>query len=180
MKIRASENNLVTFATDIVHAYKSIAHKRNIDLRFITNERQLNVWFDLNMLDKVIFNLLSNSFKFTKDGGYVHVYLAKCSNNKDVMIKVEDNGVGMATDALNHAFEIFYQGEYENYKGTGLGLALSKELIRLHKGTINVTSEKWKGTTFEINLPLGNKHLEKEEMTLNGLNPLVLYENEKV
>ena len=180
MKIRASENDVVSFVTDIVHSYKSIASKRNIDLRLITKERQLNVWFDVNMLDKVIFNLLSNAFKFTKDNGFIHVYLTKSGNNKETIIKIEDNGVGMAEDVLNHAFEIFYQGEYENYKGTGLGLALSKELVRLHNGTITVASEKWRGTTFEISLPLGNEHLKKEEMTSNEINPSVLYENEKV
>ena len=106
MKIRASENDVVSFVTDIVHSYKSIASKRNVDLRLITKERQLNVWFDVNMLDKVIFNLLSNAFKFTKDNGYIHVYLTKSENNKETIIKIEDNGVGMTEDVLNHAFEI--------------------------------------------------------------------------
>jgi len=58
----------------------------------------------------------------------------------------------------------FFQGEYENYKGTGLGLALSKELIEIHQGSIDVRSEKWKGTSFEVKLPLGNNHLKTEEM----------------
>ena len=138
------------------------------------------VWFDVNMLDKVIFNLLSNTFKFTKDNGYVHVYVNKDETGKNVIIKVEDDGIGMSEDAVKNAFELFYQGEFENQKGSGLGLALSKELIKLHKGEISVRSEKWKGTSFVISLPLGNAHLEKIDLTDTATIPYILYEDEKV
>jgi ABC-type sugar transport system substrate-binding protein/DNA-binding response OmpR family regulator/nitrogen-specific signal transduction histidine kinase len=181
MRLKASENDLIIFVSDIIQSYKSIAQKRNIDLRLITKERQLPVWMDMNMMDKVIFNLLSNAFKFTKDNGYIHIYINRTGNN--AIIKIEDNGVGMGNDALTHAFEVFYQGEYENYKGSGLGLALSKELITLHKGAISVTSEKWKGTSFEICLPLGNEHLSADEMMPDQqqeTNQAVLYEHEKI
>jgi signal transduction histidine kinase/DNA-binding response OmpR family regulator len=178
MKLRASENDLITFVSEIIQSYKSIAQKRGIDLRLITNERQLNTWIDVNMLDKVIFNLLSNAFKFTSDNGFIHVYVSK--EDDKAIIKIEDNGVGMSKEALEHAFEIFYQGDYENYKGSGLGLALSKELIQLHKGSISITSEKWKGTTFEIRLPLGNAHLDKDEIVEEEINTAVLYEQEKI
>lgn len=179
MKLRASQNDLVSFVSEILQAYKSVATNRNIDLRLITNERHLDVWFDTSMMDKVIFNLLSNAFKFTKDNGNIHVYITKNEQLNLAIIKVEDNGVGMTKDAVEHAFDIFYQGEYENYKGIGLGLALSKELIQLHKGQISVQSEKWRGTTFEIQLPLGNAHLQKEEMIDRENEPSVTYEHEK-
>jgi signal transduction histidine kinase/DNA-binding response OmpR family regulator len=181
MRLKAAENDLVVFVSDIIQSYKSIAQKRNIDLRLITKERQLPVWMDVNMMDKVIFNLLSNAFKFTKDNGYIHIYISKQDNN--ALVKIEDNGVGMSKDAIEHAFDVFYQGEYENYKGSGLGLALSKELITLHKGTISVHSEKWKGTSFQLSLPLGNAHLEKDEIVLEQppeTNQAVLYEHEKI
>lgn len=180
MRLRASENDLVSFVFEIIQSYKSIAQKRNIDLRLITHESQINLWFDTNMLDKVIFNLLSNAFKFTKDNGYIHVYINK-SEKKDVaVIKIEDNGIGMEKDVVKNAFNLFYQGEYENYKGSGIGLALSKELIKLHKGSISVLSEKWKGSTFEIHLPLGNNHLEKQDLIDSSTVPFVFYEDEKV
>ena len=95
-----------------------------------------------------------------KDGGFIHVYINKKGRGKAIFIKVEDNGVGMITEAAERVFEVFYQGEYENYKGSGLGLALSKELIKLHKGSINVKSEKGKGTTFEVRLLTGKDHLQ--------------------
>lgn len=180
MRLRASENDLIAFISDIMLSYKSIAHKKNIDLRMITNERQLNMWFDVNMLDKVIFNLLSNAFKFTKDNGYIYVYVNKDEEKNEVIIKVADNGIGMAEDVVNNLFSLFYQGDYENHKGSGLGLTLSKELIKLHKGSITVSSEKWKGTVFEVRLPLGRDHLEKQDITENKTTPFVLYEDEKV
>jgi signal transduction histidine kinase/AraC-like DNA-binding protein/CheY-like chemotaxis protein len=180
MRLRSSENDLIQFVSEIMQSYKSIAHKRNIDLMLITNERHLAVWFDVNMLDKVIFNLLSNAFKFTKDNGYIHIYMQKSDNSNEAIIKVEDNGMGMAEDVADKAFDLFYQGDYDNNKGSGLGLALSKELIKLHKGSISVSSKKWKGTIFEISLPLGNLHLEKQDLAETGPSLFVLYEDEKV
>ncbi|MEP6677628.1 MAG: substrate-binding domain-containing protein, partial [Ferruginibacter sp.] len=180
MKVRTSENDIVSFIAEIVSSYKSISQKRSIDLRLITKERQVNIWFDSSMIDKVIFNLLSNAFKFTKDGGFIHIYINKTEDGNHVSVKVEDNGVGMAKDGVENAFDAFYQGEYENYKGSGLGLALSKELVQLHKGTITVSSEKWKGTTFEIRLLTGNAHFTKEELIESDTTPDVLYEHEKI
>ena len=180
MKLRATENDLVSFVAEIMDSYKSMAKKRNIDLRLITEESQITVWFDVNMLDKVIFNLLSNAFKFTGDYGLVHLYISKSADGNAVVIKVEDNGVGISKAALAHAFEPFYQGDFENYKGSGLGLALSKELIQSHKGSISVHSEKGKGTTFTILLPLGSAHLKPEEMISGEEIPSQLYEHEKI
>ncbi len=180
MKLRATENDLVDFITEIIDSYKSIAKKREIDLRLITGESQLKAWFDANMLDKVVFNLLSNAFKFTKDKGLVHVYLSKSPDGKAAIINVQDNGVGISREALSHTFEPFYQGDFENYKGSGIGLALSKELMQIHKGEIAVESEKGKGATFTLRLPLGNAHLKPEEMQVKEeLSPL-FYEHEKI
>jgi signal transduction histidine kinase/DNA-binding response OmpR family regulator len=162
MKVRASENDLVGFVKEITESYEVLARKKQIGLRFFTNERVMPTWFDVTMIDKVIFNLLSNAFKFTKENGFIHVTVSKLGSM--AIIKVEDNGVGMGPNALEHAFEPFFQGEYENYKGSGLGLALSKEFIEMHHGQIFVSSEKWKGTCFEIKLPLGKDHLQPDEL----------------
>ena len=180
MKLRATEADLVSFVSEIIDSYKSMAKKRSIDLRLITEESHIMAWFDTNMIDKVIFNLLSNAFKFTAYNGFVHVHIGKTAEGKAALIKVEDNGVGISKDALAHAFEPFYQGAFENYKGSGLGLALSKELIQSHAGQISVQSEKGKGTTFSILLPLGNAHLKPEEMLFNEEATSHLYEHEKI
>ena len=161
MKLQVSETDLISFTNEIVDSFKVLAKNKNIDLKFLTRERSLYVWFDTTMMDKVIFNVLSNAFKFTNDHGLIHVTISK--DNDNAIIKIEDDGIGMTKEVIDHAFEPFFQGEYENYKGTGLGLALSKELMELHHGSISVKSEKRKGSIFEIALPLGNAHFEKSE-----------------
>lgn len=162
MQLKASANDIIAFTKEIVSSYEVLARNKNINLKFITSERSLEVWFDITMIDKVIFNLLSNAFKFTKENGFIYVTISK--SKEFAIIQIEDNGIGMTKESIDHAFDPFFQGEYENYKGTGLGLALSKELIDIHHGSITVKSEKWRGTTFEIYLPLGKGHLEKKEI----------------
>ena len=163
MQIQASENDLILFTADILQAYRNVADSHHIDLRLMTNESTVMAWFDVNMLDKVLFNLLSNSFKFTRDGGLIHVSISK-EGAEQVIIKVQDNGIGMSDEAVRNAFTVFHQGDYESQKGSGLGLALSKQLIQLHKGRISLKSEKGIGTTFEIRLPLGRSHLTQSEI----------------
>lgn len=163
MQVRASEQNLVAFIRDIMIAFERLATKHKIDFQLIASDPEMMLWFDATMLDKVIFNLLSNAFKFTPDKGRVYLYVQIFASGY-VQIRVEDNGIGMTESEVAHAFEVFYQGE-SSYKtlGTGLGLALSKELITLHKGTISVRSEPNKETCFTIELPLGHAHLQDDE-----------------
>jgi CheY-like chemotaxis protein len=175
MKLQVSETDLVSFTNEIADSFKVLAKNKNIDLQFLTSERSLFVWFDTTLIDKVIFNVLSNAFKFTKEHGLIHITISK--NNEYAVIKIEDDGIGMTNEVIDHAFEPFFQGEYENYKGTGLGLALSKELMELHHGSIKVTSEKMKGSKFEISLLLGNSHFEKNELEINVNRETVINED---
>jgi signal transduction histidine kinase len=85
-------------------------------------------------LIRYLFNILSNAFKFTNDHGAITVTANKDENNTKAIIKIEDSGIGMSQETLEHAFDLFYQGHDGTFKGTGLGLALSKELITLHQG----------------------------------------------
>jgi signal transduction histidine kinase/DNA-binding response OmpR family regulator len=163
MKLKASENDLVIFVREITEAFSDMARKKNITLTINTKFRELKMWFDVNMLDKVIFNILSNAFKFTNEHGFITISIYTTADNNWGVIKVEDTGVGMSTDAVEHAFDLFYQGHQTSFKGSGLGLTLSKELIELHKGQILLKSEKWKGTSFEILLRTGHQHLDKDE-----------------
>ena len=180
MKLKASENNLPQFVTEIADAFNEMARKKHITFKVIARARELKIWFDVNMLDKVIFNLLSNAFKFTNEHGFITITIDKSSDDKWAFIKVEDTGVGMSPDAVEHAFDLFYQGNETTFKGSGLGLTLSKELIEIHKGRITLKSEKWKGTVFEIFLPLGNSHLEKDEMIQDPELPNSAYSDIKI
>ncbi len=180
MQLKASENDLVSFTNEITGTFNGLAKKRNIDLRLLTKEQSILVWFDALMLDKVIFNLLSNAFKFTNDNGFIHITLEKSSADEIAIIKVEDNGIGMSQEVAEHAFELFYQANITNQQGSGLGLSLSKELISLHHGSLTVTSKQYKGTCFEIRLPLGIKHLEENERIKEKSSEEVMYYDERI
>ena len=93
MKPHVSETDLVSFTKEIVDSFKVLAKNKNIDLEFITSERSLFVWIDPTMMDKVIFNVLSNAFKFTNEYGLIHLTISK--NKTSAIIKIEDNGIGM-------------------------------------------------------------------------------------
>lgn len=163
MSVRAAENNITAFVQEIVDLFKDIAYKRNIDLRLVSTENNITLWFDTNMLDKVLFNLLSNAFKFTDDNGQILVSISKNVAENVLELKVEDNGIGMDEQALTHAFELFYQADSQRSKGSGLGLPLTKGIVELHKGSIVLNSKKGKGTSIIIHLPLGEEHLSEEE-----------------
>lgn len=183
MAVRASENDLVAFTREIVEAFRKTADKRNIELGFFSVEKSLAVWFDVNMVDKVLFNLLSNAFKFTTDGGKIQVAVVKDPIADKAIVKVEDNGLGMSKEHRERAFERFYQGESQYTTGTGLGLALSKELVVLHAGSIDLWSEAGKGARFEVSLPLGNAHFKEDQLFSEkpdsiSYDELVLFEME--
>jgi signal transduction histidine kinase/DNA-binding response OmpR family regulator len=164
MKLRVSENNITGFVQEITSSFNDLAGKKSISFNVISKVNDLNLWFDVTMLDKVLFNLLSNAFKFTAEKGRIDVTIDKSSDGQFAVLKVEDTGIGMSQDDVDHAFDVFYQGHSSTFKGTGLGLSLSKELILLHHGTITIKSEKGKGTTFEINLPIGKSHFQTDEI----------------
>lgn len=176
MKLQASENNIAGFVSDIAISFKGIAQKKSITYKVISKTQDLQIWFDVNMLDKVLFNLLSNAFKFTAENGVITVTIDKLPNENMASIKVQDTGIGMDT---THAFELFYQGQ-SSFRGSGLGLSLSKELIDLHHGTITVSSETNKGTSFEIKLPIGRSHLRPDEIQAEKASLNNIYEDEKI
>jgi signal transduction histidine kinase/DNA-binding response OmpR family regulator/ABC-type xylose transport system substrate-binding protein len=164
MRVSAGEFNISDFVTDISRAFEEIAIKKKILYRVESDAPSIKVWFDPQMLEKVVFNILSNAFKYTPDHGTITVRISKDETTNHAIITIEDSGIGMEPETQEHAFDLFYQGNERVYKGTGIGLALSKELILLHKGSINVKSEKSKGAAFKIQLPIGNAHFDEHEI----------------
>ncbi len=180
MKLYASENNISALVIEIANAFRDIARKKSISYNIISKVQDLNLWFDVTMLDKVLFNLLSNAFKFTAENGTINVSIDKNAEGNMVVIKVEDTGIGMSPEDAEHAFELFYQGHSSTFKGTGLGLSLSKELINLHHGIITVKSEKGKGTSFEVKLSIGKSHLHADEILSEKPSLINTYEDIKI
>ncbi|GAA0554745.1 substrate-binding domain-containing protein [Chitinophaga japonensis] len=164
LQLKVSENGLPHFVTEIMEAFKGIAVKKRIDFRLISRQPDIKAWFDQRLFDRVLYNLLSNAFKFTQDHGKVHIYLEKPEQGREAVIRVEDDGAGMDETTLTHAFELFYQSRESEYKGTGIGLALSREIMTLHHGTISVQSRKGAGATFTLTLPCSSAPFAPEEI----------------
>lgn len=168
MELEVSQNDLVAFIKDIVGDFNVKAKQKNIDLQFISPFKELSFGFDAEKLDKVLFNIISNAFKFTPDGGLIHVSILK--NMDKIEINIADNGIGMNPEEKEHAFDLFYRGNKNISLGTGLGLALSHEFVTLHGGEIILNSAKDKGTTFKIILPIieSKRVLEAKPATISS------------
>ena len=179
VRVRASELNLVDFTKNIVLFFKEEALTRNIFLTLDTEVSLIKTWADQNMLEKIIFNILSNAMKVTPDNGVINVNLI--DNDEDyilplisstkavkvVEIVISDTGKGLEEDQVDKIFERFYQVESLNktyYGGTGIGLEVVSSFVNLHKGKIEVTSKIDEGTTFRIILPKGKEHFSKDEI----------------
>lgn len=153
--------DIVSFIDDIVVSFGDLSEEKKISLSFEPGVAELYVWFDRDKIEKTMFNLLSNAFKFTTSGGTVRVVLSAGEINgsnsgmRMVEIKVRDSGIGIPPDKVEKIFDYFYQVSYMNdVQGTGLGLALVKEFVRLHGGDVKAESEPGKGSCFTVILPL--------------------------
>ena len=175
MQIKCSETDMVEFIDEVFKVFEYQANSRNIRLSFEHNMQQLPVWIDKNNFDKVLINLLSNSFKYTPDSGEIIVILTsgieeKISGNmyRFVEIRVLDSGIGLEKDKQNKIFDRFYQiGNELTFAsiGTGIGLNLCRILVELHHGTITAANRvEAQGSCFTIRIPLGKDHLRKEEL----------------
>jgi signal transduction histidine kinase/DNA-binding response OmpR family regulator/streptogramin lyase len=165
MKLEASEQNIIPLLKGYVLSFSSLAERKKIELKFSTTEENIKVYVDQDKLEKIVNNLLSNAFKFTPEGGQIGFFIEKI--NGYVKIKISDNGIGIKKERLDKIFDRFYQVDGSHTReseGTGIGLSLTKELVELHKGNIEVESEYGKGTTFKVLLPLGKAHLKPEEI----------------
>ncbi len=189
MKLRASCINIVPLVRGLAYSFESSAGLRRITLNVDSEDEEIEVYCDRDMVEKILTNLLSNALKFTAEGGAVEVRVSvepsrppshsptlPLSEHREgvrgrggeyVMISVVDTGAGIAPEHLSRIFDRFYQvdeSQTREHEGTGIGLALVKELVELHHGTIDVKSEIGKGTEFTVRLPLGRAHLKDEEI----------------
>ncbi len=153
--------DLVAFVNARAALFKSAADQKNIDLQINSPDDQVPAFFDPEQFHKVINNLLSNALKWTSSGGKIRVSTG--CNQIHAFIQVRDNGQGIPADAIPHIFDRFYQVDSQDKPraGTGIGLALTKELVTQHHGRISVESEEGFGSTFTVYIPLGNAHFDQ-------------------
>ncbi len=170
MKLQAGNYDMIDFLKEICESFMPLADNKRINLILDAVPQKLIAWFDWDKMDKVVFNLLSNAFKFTPEKGTIQIKvrqekpLIKSICEEELVIEVTNNGKGIPPKHIQQIFDRFYQVEKsDNLKGTGLGLALSKEFVELHRGTIKAKSIEGEKTTFTVRIPLGDAHLNQDE-----------------
>lgn len=149
--------DLWAFAKDIGENFKELGREKNISLQIICTPPVIYAWLDADKIETVLYNLISNAYKFSSEGKVISVSISAEENAKQLKIDVADQGKGVSKAELQDIFELYYEGvpgNGEYLKGTGIGLALSKELIELHKGTITAGNNSEGGLTVSITLPL--------------------------
>jgi DNA-binding response OmpR family regulator/signal transduction histidine kinase len=176
MKLQAAGQNIVPFLKNIVMCFESLAAQNKVDLVFHKEKDEIMLYFDPEKLEKIITNLVSNAFNYTPGGGSITVSVRGPAETGGfpsgcVEISVRDTGTGIPAHHLPHIFDRFYrvEGTYESKrKGSGIGLALTKELVDLHHGEIQVKSscrdDHSRGSEFLLRLPPGKEHLQPEEI----------------
>ncbi|MEH2205446.1 MAG: response regulator [Nostoc sp.] len=156
--------DLVEFVSQIVESFRPYCEKKRLHLVTQLDECS-TVYLDMEKFDKVVYNLLSNAMKFTPEGGTIGVRLK--SERDRCILQVQDTGIGIVKEQIPHLFERFRQAEgsaNRSYEGSGLGLALVKELVELHGGQVTVESVYGEGTTFSLWLVTGNAHLPAQQV----------------
>lgn len=155
LRLMVTKSNLYKNIEQIAQSFKELARQKNIDFTINCPKNLTEAWYDREKLEHIIYNLLSNAFKFTPKEGNIILTVTPINSKKMVRLSVTDSGPGVSKEELNTIFELFYQSNIgKKNKGTGIGLALTKELIDLHKGKIEVESSAVSGTTFTITFPI--------------------------
>ncbi|OQP61463.1 hybrid sensor histidine kinase/response regulator [Niastella vici] len=163
LRLYPSHGDIVSFVKEVAFSFTDMAGAKHINFNFATDIPALQISFDPDKLERILFNLLSNAFKFTPEYGNIEVLLALQAgsgghpHSQYVSIKVKDSGIGIPAEDQERIFERFFQHDVPGTilnQGSGIGLAISKEFVRLHQGTIAVESEPGKGTCFTVLLPV--------------------------
>ncbi|MEO6454231.1 MAG: two-component regulator propeller domain-containing protein, partial [Ginsengibacter sp.] len=184
LKLHVMPGNLSLFLNETAEEFAELVVEKKIDFRLIIPESSSETWFDRQVLEKIIINLLSNSFKYTPEGGIITTNVMDSLNGfkpsfanelilksdyvakKYIYIRVADNGIGISKESIAHLFERYYKIS-DTHLGSGIGLAFVKSLTFLHKGNIYVYSERNKGTEIIIAIPCSKQDYEKKERWMN-------------
>ncbi|ANQ51566.2 response regulator [Flammeovirga sp. MY04] len=162
MKLQLSKGNWSSFIDQVYHSFKEFAEHENLNFKIEFTSEDIHGYMDIDKLEKIMYNLLSNAFKFTYKG---EISLSVSQEGDKVKIKLKDTGIGISEEKLDYLFNRFYQVsnlKKAKNRGTGIGLAFTKSLVDLHHGEIRVESELNVGTTFFLEFPLNRESYEGE------------------
>lgn len=183
MQLQVAEGNFVHFAREVFLSFREMADQNAIDYRFETTHAEVPLYFDRDKMEIVLCNLLSNAFKYTPSHNRITLTIRWVGPVQDTHsphltegcceILVRDSGEGMPPDLVEKVFDRFYQvvnTDSVKLVGTGIGLALVKNIVELHKGQVQVRSEAGKGSAFTVRLPMGRTHFTDEQIIANFKN----------
>ncbi len=175
MTLKAEYSDIVKFVSDIMHSFEEYAHEKQINFKLQTSVDNYKLWFDPDKMDKILFNLLSNAFKFTSQKGSITINIQTNVKPEEtwpniheyLKITVIDTGKGIPERDIPYLFDRFYQAgnTMSLYHGSGLGLSLTKNFIEIHQGKITVDTSP-DGTSFSILLPKGDAHLSDDQKVI--------------
>lgn len=187
MRLQAAKGNFVKFCEEIFLIFSQSASEKRIQFRFETSAKVISLTYDRDKMETVLMNLLSNAYKFTAEDGCISVRLSTKGREGEaavfdeqgrlednyLLIEVIDNGAGMSSSEIKKVFNPYYQVKNQDtlhITGTGIGLSLVKSVLDLHRGQVDIQSERHHGTTFRIKMPFGQNHLTPEQIIPNFKN----------
>lgn len=164
LHLLVSRRNLISFIEEACENIRPMAEHQQITLSLEKPKAEGMAWFDADKMDKIIYNLLSNAIKYNKVGGKIDVSLSL--SKEQAIITIADNGIGMSKEKMKHLYTRFFDGDYrkQNMPGTGIGLSLTHDLVKLHHGNIQCESQEGEGTTFTITLPIRKSAYAPDEI----------------
>ena len=163
MKMQVQRVDVVLFVRKVMDNFEAVAEEHRIDFLFETEKEHLYLWVDADKLEKIVFNLLSNAFKYTPNGKMITIFIRE--DEEIVSIGVQDQGIGIAENkkkSLFVRFENLVDKNLFNQASTGIGLSLVKELVEMHQATISVDSRLGEGSCFKVDFLKGKEHYDKE------------------
>ncbi len=171
MVLKYSHFDVVEFVGRIVDDFRKVASSHRIELLFAFSHRNVMIWADIQRIESVVYNLMTNAFKFTPDGHRIDVSVSVRENDREVVISVHDTGVGISKEKLEHIFERFTpvsRSIRNDMQGSGIGLSLCREIVELHQGQITIESRQGEGTTVRVRIPVGEEPKPEGEVAGEG------------
>jgi CheY-like chemotaxis protein len=180
LTLKVAPGNINSFVQELAAEFSDLAAQKSLSLQVASNSRSNGAWFDRQVVEKILLNLINNSIKYTPANGCVKIELLDSLHNfksafenelvlknsfrggQYVYIRISDNGIGISKDSIEHLFERYYRIT-ESHLGSGIGLAFVKSLTVMHKGDIYVYSERHKGTDIIIGIPVNKNDYEPHE-----------------